>query len=129
MSRRSDDIGVDDGFCLATEHDAPAAERALAGLPGQPEMKRASDIFGALGDPTRLRILAALAEVELCVCDLADVAGVSESAVSHQLRLLRNLDLVAFRRDGKRAVYRLADDHVRALLEQGLRHAGEGFAR
>lgn len=82
-------------------------------------------IFSALADPTRLRILDALAAEELCVCDLAAVCGISQSGVSHQLRLLRDGGLVAFRRDGNRAVYRLADDHVRVLLDVGLAHADE----
>lgn len=124
MSRYSDDI-QDDGRCLATEHDHPAAGRARDGLPPERDLKRATDTFAALGDPTRLRLLSALAVTELCVCDLSEIVGVSESAVSHQLRLLRNLDLVAFRREGKRAVYRLADEHVRTLIEQALGHAGE----
>ena len=87
--------------------------------------RRAADIFSALSDPTRLRILRALDVGELCVCDLAAVAGVSQSAVSHQLRILRDRDLVSFRREGKRAVYRLADEHVRTLLGQGFAHARE----
>lgn len=88
--------------------------------------KRTTDIFSALSDPTRFRILDALSVEELCVCDLACVTGVSQSAVSHQLRVLRDLDLVSYRREGRRAVYRLADDHVRVLIEQGLEHADEG---
>ncbi|MCE5204068.1 MAG: metalloregulator ArsR/SmtB family transcription factor [Actinomycetia bacterium] len=95
-------------------------------MPADGHLKRARDLFDALGDDTRLRIVAALARTELCVCDLAQVAGVSESAVSHQLRLLRNLDLVTFRRQGKRAVYRLADECVRDLLSSALGHVAEG---
>jgi DNA-binding transcriptional ArsR family regulator len=105
--------------------DAEAVSRAVAaGVPEAPR-SRLVDIFRALADPTRLRLLLALADVELCVCDLAEVAGVSESAVSHQLRMLRDLRLVTWRRDGKRAVYRLADEHVRDLLAIGLAHATE----
>ena len=89
------------------------------------ELRVVAEIFGALSDPTRLRILLALAEQELCVRDLAVVARISQSGVSHQLRTLRALDLVAFRREGKRAVYRLADEHVRTLLTQGIEHASE----
>ncbi|MCE5192310.1 MAG: metalloregulator ArsR/SmtB family transcription factor [Actinomycetia bacterium] len=125
MNIRSDEPSIDDGCCRVSEHHRSAVESALAQLPDTGRLKRASDVLGAFGDPTRLRIVLALTVCELCVCDLAVVAKVSESAVSHQLRLLRNLDLVAFRRDGKRAVYRLADDHVRVLLEQALSHAGE----
>ncbi len=102
-----------------------AVDRARAALPDARGVQTAADIFSALSDPTRLRILLALAASELCVCDLAAITGVSASAVSHQLRLLRDRDMVAFRRDGKRAVYRLADAHVEALLEQGIEHAEE----
>jgi ArsR family transcriptional regulator len=92
-------------------------------------VERTTAIFSALADPTRFRILDALSHEELCVCDLAAICGISQSGVSHQLRLLRERELVAFRRDGNRAVYRLADDHVRTLLAQGLAHADEDCAR
>ncbi len=70
-------------------------------------------------------MLDALSRAELCVCDLASIAGISQSGVSHQLRLLRDRGLVAYRREGQRAVYRLADEHVRTLLKVGLEHAEE----
>ncbi len=105
--------------------DAESVARAQAAIHDESTVSSLSDIFQALCDPTRLRILAALAASELCVCDIAAVVGSSQSAVSHQLRLLRDRDLVAYRRDGKRAVYRLADDHVRTLLEQALDHVSE----
>lgn len=81
--------------------------------------------FKVLGDPTRVRILLALASAELCVCDLAELSALSVSAVSHQLRLLRNHRLVRPRRDGKMMYYSLDDDHVRSLFEEGLRHVKE----
>lgn len=111
--------------CDETIIDVAAVERARGAAPDDERLKALADIFGALGDATRLRILLALATGPLCVCDLAEVAGVSQSAVSHQLRVLRALDLVAFARDGRRAVYRLADAHVEALLAQGREHADE----
>jgi ArsR family transcriptional regulator len=92
-------------------------------------IERTTPIFSALADPTRLRILDALSGAELCVCDLAEVSGISQSGVSHQLRLLRDRGLVAFRREGNRAVYRLADEHVRVLLAVGLEHADEPLVR
>jgi len=103
--------------------------RALAALPADCARERLVGIFAALADPTRVRMLLALAREPLCVCDLAEVAGVTQSAASHQLRMLRLLDLVSWERDGKRAVYGLADEHVRVLLEIGLQHAIEGDAR
>lgn len=81
--------------------------------------------FQVLGDPTRVRIVHALSLSELCTSDLANVLRMSESAVSHQLRTLRQLHVVASRRDGKLVYYRLRDDHIRSLFGQGLEHALE----
>jgi DNA-binding transcriptional ArsR family regulator len=82
--------------------------------------------FSVLGDPTRVKLLDALAvQHELCVCDLAALVSSSESAVSHQLRLLRSLRLVRSRRAGRMVFYRLDDDHIRRLLDQGRRHIEE----
>lgn len=88
-----------------------------------------AELFAAMGDPTRIRLIYALAERELCVCDLAAVLGLSVSAVSHQLRLLRGLRLVKFRREGRLAYYSLDDDHVYTLLRQGLEHVDDREAR
>ena len=88
-----------------------------------------ADLFKALGDPTRLRMLTALAAAELCVCDLATLVGISESAASHQLRFLRTLRLVRSRRDGRMVHYRLDDDHIVGLLAQGLEHVSEAGVR
>jgi DNA-binding transcriptional ArsR family regulator len=84
-----------------------------------------TEIFRVLADPTRLRILDALSRGELCVGDLAAQLGVTESAVSHQLRLLRNARIVRARRDGRMIFYSLDDRHVLTLFEQGLRHVEE----
>ena len=84
-----------------------------------------AEIFGVLADPTRLKICMFLSESELCVCDLAAMLNISESAVSHQLRLLRSLRIVKYRRDGKMAFYTLDDNHVTSLIKQGLDHAKE----
>ena len=84
-----------------------------------------AELFKALGDPTRVKILFALMTRELCVCDLAAVIGASDSAVSHQLRVLRTLKLIKFRRDGKILYYSLADDHIEKLFAQGLEHITE----
>ena len=84
-----------------------------------------TEIFRVLGDPTRVRILDALSRAELCVGDLAAQLGLTESAVSHQLRLLRNTRIVRTRRDGRMIFYALDDRHVLALFEQGLRHVQE----
>lgn len=84
-----------------------------------------AETFSALSDPARAKILYALAQEELCVCDLAEIVGVTESAVSHHLRILRALGLVQYRRDGRVVYYSLADDHVQTFLAQGLEHVEE----
>jgi ArsR family transcriptional regulator len=95
-----------------------ASQRLIDGLTAT----RLAQIFGALSDPTRLRLVSALSEGELCVCDLAAVLGMTQSAVSHQLRLLRNLNLVRFRKEGRVVYYTLDDEHVQQLFERGLEH-------
>ena len=84
-----------------------------------------ADLFKTLGDSTRVKMLFALMNKELCVCDLAAVIGATESAVSHQLRVLRTQKLVKFRREGKILYYSLADTHVEKLFAQGLEHVTE----
>jgi DNA-binding transcriptional ArsR family regulator len=111
--------------CEVVEVDAGAVARVDAAISDARRRKSACDIHGAMADPTRHAILEALACEPMCVCDIAAVAAVSQSAASHQLRVLRDLDLVTFEREGKRAVYRLSDDHVRMMLTTGLEHAAE----
>ena len=89
-------------------------------MPTQQEMDDAAELFKVFGDPTRLKLLAALLAQEMCVCDLSDLLGISQSAVSHQLRLLRTSRLVKNRREGKSVYYSLADDHVAPILAQGM---------
>lgn len=86
------------------------------------EIGRLSELFKALGEGTRIRILHALSQHELCVCDLAEVVEMSQSLVSHQLRVLRNLRIVKHRREGKMVYYTLDDDHIINLFTQGLDH-------
>ena len=89
------------------------------------EAQRRAELFNVLADPNRLRLLSALANQELCVCDLALLSGTSESAVSHQLRLLRDRRLVTADKRGREVYYRLADAHVTALISSALEHATE----
>lgn len=84
-----------------------------------------ADLFKTLGDPTRIRIMDALAKAEFCVCDLAELLDLSQSATSHQLRVLRNSKLVKYRREGKMVYYSLHDNHVQELYRQGLEHIDE----
>jgi ArsR family transcriptional regulator, lead/cadmium/zinc/bismuth-responsive transcriptional repressor len=97
----------------------------LENLPDQSYVQKASALLKAVSDPTRLRILSALAITELCVCDLSVVTGVSESAVSHQLRLLREHNLVSHRKVGRVVYYQMADQHVTDLISSALEHAIE----
>ena len=84
-----------------------------------------AETFKLLGDPTRIKIVFALSREELCVCDLANLLGVSQSAVSHSLRALRQMRLVRFRKEGKIAYYALDDDHISRLLDEGFRRFEE----
>jgi len=89
------------------------------------EITYLADTFQVLANPARLRLVEALAQRELCVCDLAALSGVSQSAASHHLRQLRQLRLVRTRREGRMTYYRLDDEHVSTLLETGLTHVRE----
>lgn len=102
-----------------------AVAQARATLPEGRDVDTASAFLKLVGDPTRLKILSALNARELCVCDLAAVVNLSESAVSHQLRLLRDGRVVAFRKSGRVAYYRLLDHHVTMLIDGALEHARE----
>lgn len=84
-----------------------------------------AETFKVLGDPTRTKIVYALSKEELCVCDLTSIMGISQSGVSHQLRVLRNMDLVKYRREGRVAFYSLNDEHIANLLDEGLEHVEE----
>lgn len=110
-------------------HLDPAKVAALrARVLGNASVTALAETFKVLGDMTRVRILDALSRSELCVCDIARLLGLSESAVSHQLRLLRGMRLVRPRRDGRMVFYRLDDQHIVRLFEQGLEHVEERAA-
>ena len=94
-------------------------------LPPEEQLLRLAELFKVFGDGTRIRILYVLLEAEVCVCDLATLLGMQQSAVSHQLRILKQARLIKARRDGKTVFYSLADDHVATLLKQGMEHVCE----
>jgi len=113
--------------CTINEIDPEAVAFVQGKALPERTVERLSRLFSALADPTRLKILNALMVTkELCVCDLAVIADLSVSAVSHQLRLLRDRDLVHARRDGRMVYYSLADDHISTLMATGTEHANEG---
>jgi DNA-binding transcriptional ArsR family regulator len=126
MSTRSDNsrTAEPDG-CDVFFADPRKVARVRSRLMAAPEVASLAETFRMLGDPTRVRMLDALAAAELCVCDLATLLGVSESAISHQLRLLRTLRIVRSRREGRMVYYALDDDHVTGLFQQGLQHVAE----
>ncbi len=117
-----------DTICEEQIVHVDAVRSVRASMPTSTEISITSGLFAALGDPTRLRLMSALAAHPLCVCDLAAVVGLSQSAASHQLRVLREHGLARPERDGRRVYYRLDDDHVATLVSQALahgRHAAE----
>lgn len=113
-----------------TCHDAETHPEHLQALQDQlinvPTANRLGELFKALGDPTRLRIISLLLENELCVHTLEAALGMSQSAISHQLRVLRQLQLVRFRKEGRHVYYALDDEHVHELVKQGLLHIEHG---
>ncbi len=115
--------------CDVFHIDPAKVARLREALIGQASVDALAETFRALGDPTRVRVLDALSHGELCVCDLAALLGSSQSATSHQLRLLRTLRLVRTRRAGRMVFYALDDRHIVTLFRQGLRHVVESEAR
>jgi len=117
---------LDDGVCdiLCVHHEL--IDKYANQLITLDRANSLSELFKTLGDPTRIRIMDALTKAECCVCDLAELLGLSQSATSHQLRVLRNSDLVKYRRDGKMVYYSMHDAHVSELYRQGLEHIDEG---
>ena len=111
--------------CEESQVHLDAVERVRGLLPADETLYDLAELFKIFGDSTRVKILYALLEGELCVCDIAKLMEVTQSAVSHQLRVLKGSKLVKFRREGKTVFYSLADSHVRAILGQGMEHVTE----
>ena len=95
------------------------------GMPQESVMQELADFYKVFWDPTRIKILCALFQSESCVCCLAEAVGMSQSAVSHQLRVLKQMKLVKNRREGKTVYYSLADAHIQSILNQGMEHIAE----
>ncbi len=94
-------------------------------MPDEDNLIDLADLFKVFGDSTRVKILCALFRAEMCVCDIAVLLGMTKSAISHQLRVLKQSKLVTYRKDGKVVYYSLADDHVKTIFDQGLFHICE----
>lgn len=115
------DVEHCEGYCPHVDRIKAVREA----IPDEDEMCDIAELFKVFGDSTRIRILYALYESELCVCDLSEELSMKQPAVSHQLKILRQAKLVSSRRDGKTVFYSLADDHVKTILAQGREHIEE----
>lgn len=115
-------MDVKDEFLVIHED---VVEKLKSELPPDEILYDLAELFKVFGDTTRIRILYALFESELCVNDMAQLLGLSQTAVSHQLRVLKNNKLVRFRKEGKIVFYSLDDDHVRSIIEMGMEHVEE----
>lgn len=94
-------------------------------MPKEDDLYDLADFFKVFADSSRIKILYVLMCSEMCVCDIANTLGMSQSAISHQLRILKQQDLVKYRRDGKSVLYSLSDDHIRTIMDQGYHHITE----
>ena len=111
--------------CDSVEVHTDLVRTVAAQMPREEELYDLAELFKVFGDSTRIRILYVLFEAEVCVCDLAEALGMTQSAISHQLRILKQARLVKSRREGKSVFYSLADDHVRTIIAQGREHIEE----
>ncbi len=111
--------------CCETVHTDHPLHEMQAQMPNEEVLYDLAELFKIFGDSTRIRILYALFEKELCVCDIARLLDMTQSAISHQLRILKQSKLVKYRREGKAMFYSLSDNHVRAIINQGLQHVEE----
>ena len=114
-----------DAGCTAVHDHEDILRRVRHELPTDELLCDLADLFKLFGDTTRMKILFALLESEMCVCAIADLLGMTQSAISHQLRILKDANLVGNRREGKTIYYFLSDDHVRTIIAQGFEHIME----
>ena len=112
-------------YCQEHHVHADRVAHVKGDMPDEVRLYDLAELFKVFGDTTRIRILYVLFESELCVCDIAELLDMSQSAISHQLRVLKQARLVRSRREGKTVFYFLADDHVRTIIGQGMEHVEE----
>lgn len=117
-------LDVDDALCSCIVIHEDVVDCVRESLSDENELKKAAEKFKALSDPTRLTIINALVLSEMCVCDIAALLNMTQPAVSHHLKVLRHMELVKYRRDGKIVYYTLADEHIGDLFRQGIGHTG-----
>lgn len=118
-------MSTKDSECQTMLIHEDVVEKVRSTQPSDDLLHKLGDFFKVFGEPTRIRILQALFISEMCVCDIAAVLEINRSAVSHQLKILRQANLVSFRKEGKSAIYFLSDNHVEEILNQGLTHITE----
>ena len=111
--------------CEVNEVHSSGLQKIIAEMPDEIELYNLAELFNVFGDSTRIRILYVLFEAEVCVCDLASALNMNQSAISHQLKILKQNKLVKARREGKSVFYSLADDHVRTIIAKGQEHIEE----
>ena len=114
-----------DLMCESNHVHDEVCEQVSLDMPDENELYDVAELFKIFGDSTRIRILSALAQAEMCVCDIGEVLNMTKSAVSHQLRILRQAKLVKNRRNGKEIFYSLDDDHVLSIIKLALEHIQE----
>lgn len=116
---------VSEGVCEFIHVHDDIVEKVEKVMPDEQELLDLSEFFKVFGDSTRIKILYVLSQSEMCVCDIASILMMGQSAISHQLRILKQMRLVKFRREGKTVFYSLSDDHIQTILAQGMEHIGE----
>ncbi|MCI8764175.1 MAG: helix-turn-helix transcriptional regulator [Lachnospiraceae bacterium] len=116
---------VDEGSCEFMHIHEEIVDKVEKVMPDEQQLLDLSEFFKVFGDSTRIKILYVLSQSEMCVCDIATLLQMGQSAISHQLRVLKQMRLVTFRRDGKTVFYKLADSHIQTILAQGMEHISE----
>jgi DNA-binding transcriptional ArsR family regulator len=111
--------------CDCTIIHEDIVKKVQSSMPPEESLYDLAELFKVFGDSTRIRILYALSASEMCVCDIAALLGMTQSAISHQLRVLKQSRLVKYRKEGKVVYYSLADDHINQIFDQGLEHISE----
>lgn len=111
--------------CQETEVHEDVVRSVTADMPEDEILYDLAELYKVFGDSTRIKILWVLFEADMCVCDIAEALSMGQSAISHQLRVLKQAQLVKFRREGKQVIYSLSDDHVRTIINQGMEHIME----
>lgn len=122
MSKNNVNIDV----CSCTMIHEDVVKKVKKRMPQEEKLYDLADLFKVFGDTTRIKIMCALFEEEMCVCDIAALLGMNQSAISHQLRVLKQARLVKYRKEGKSVYYSLDDEHVKNIFDQGFNHISHG---